>query len=84
MKKILKVMLISILSVICLLTVIACGGNQGGGKTPGETFVPDEDVIVDDLVDYDGEYDKPHNTAYGEAPDLDEVIIDGYFDEDIW
>lgn len=76
MKKTLKILLICLLAVMCALCVVACGGQSGGG-TP-ET---NED---ENLVDYEGTYEKPHNTAYGEDPDLDNVIIDGFFDDDIW
>lgn len=77
MKKTLKILLICLLAVMCSLCVVACGEQQTG------TVVPDtnEDEA---LVDYEGTYQKPHNTAYGEEPDLDNVIIDGFFDDDIW
>lgn len=85
MKKTLKILLMCLFAAVCALSVAACNQNNvgGGGDTP-DPIIPDADVVVDDLVDYDGEYEKPHNTAYGEDPDLDNVIIDGYFDDEIW
>lgn len=65
-------MLISLLSVLCILTVVAC--NQ-----------PSSDNTADvGTIDYDGTYEQKHHDAFGYSPDLEDVVIDGHLDEDIW
>ena len=74
MKKALKILLISVLSVLCVLTVVACN------KAPVDNN-PTEEVGT---IDYDGKYEQKHHDAFGYAPDLEDVVIDGHLDEDIW
>lgn len=38
-----------------------------------------------DVIDgYEGKFEVPSTTAYGAAPDLDNVIIDGKLDDELW
>lgn len=74
MKKALKILLIGLLSVLCILTVVACNQNN----------VPATEPEIDETFEYDGTYDREHTNAFGYAPDLEDVVIDGHFDEEIW
>ena len=74
MKKALKILLISLLSVLCVLTVVACN------KAPADNNTHDDAGIID----YNGTYNQKHHDAFGYSPDLENVVIDGHLDEDIW
>ena len=73
MKKALKILLIGLLSVLCILSVVACN-NQNDVAPEGET----------ETIDYDGKYTPEHTDAFGYSPDLEDVVIDGHLDEKIW
>jgi len=73
MKKVFKILLISIVAVLGALCLFAC--TTPAAPTGG----------LPDILDVDaGEYETPHNTAYGEVPDLDNVVIDGFIDDELW
>lgn len=72
MKKFLKILLAAALAVTLALGIVACGQQSSGGKI---VEIIDEDV---------GEYQIDIGTAYGAQPDLDNVIIDGKLDDELW
>ena len=74
MKKALKILLISLLSVLCVLTVVACNKAPADNNTQGDAGI----------IDYNGTYNQKHHDAFGYSPDLENVVIDGHLDEDIW
>lgn len=75
MKKIFKILLVTTLALTLVLGIVACSDKQNGG-TPGETI---------GTLDVDaGEYTETIGTAYGAEPDLDNVIIDGLLDDELW
>lgn len=73
MKKLFKILLITVISLTLALCVIAC--NKTGSNT-GESI----GVIEGNA----GEYKDNIGTAYGEKPDLDTVVIDGLIDDELW
>ena len=73
MKKLFKILLITVISLTLALCVIACNtDNNSGGETIG--------VIEGNA----GDYKDNIGTAYGEKPDLDTVVIDGLLDDELW
>ena len=74
MKKALKILLISLPSVLCVLTVVACNKAPADNNTQGDAGI----------IDYNGTYNQKHHDAFGYSPDLENVVIDGHLDEDIW
>ena len=78
MKKFLKILLIATLAMTLALGIVAC--NDKPTDEPGDT---DSETIG--TIDVDaGEYETILGTAYGAEPDLDNVIIDGLLDDELW
>lgn len=72
MKKFLKILLAAALIATLALGIVACGQQSSGGK------------IVEVIDENAGEYQIDIGTAYGAKPDLDNVIIDGKLDDELW
>lgn len=73
MKKLFKILLITVISLTLALCIIACNTNSNpGGESIG--------VIEGNA----GDYKDNIGTAYGEKPDLDTVVIDGLLDDELW
>lgn len=71
MKKLLKILLITAVALTLALCVVACSKE------------PTKEVI--DVIDGDaGKFEENIGTAYGAKPDLDNVVIDGILDDDLW
>jgi len=76
MKKYIKILFISIVAIISALCLFAC--------TP-EQIVVNNGIELPEVIEGDaGDYVVPPTTAYGEEPDLTNVIIDGKLDDELW
>ncbi len=78
MKKSLKALLIGLLAVMCVCCAVACQTTYKDGETIYE------DQVVADLIENNQQYTVDSANAYGETPDIEGVVIDGYFDDAIW
>jgi len=70
MKKLFKILLVTLVAAISALCLFAC--TTEAPELPGN-------INVDT-----GTYKPPVSHAYGAAPDLDNVIIDGFLDDELW
>ena len=71
MKKLFKILLITVIALSVSLCVVAC--NQPAAST--------EIGVIEGNA---GEYEQNIGTAYGAKPDLDTVVIDGILDDELW
>ena len=86
MKKIFKILLISLVVVMGALAMFACstpddGGNNNNNNNNNNNQAKPLPGIIEG---YEGKYEVPTNTAYGAIPDRDDVIIDGVLDDEMW
>jgi len=71
MKKIIKVLFISVVATLVALSLLACTGSK-----------PEEIPGVINGSSGSGNY--ANDSAYGSNPDLDNVIIDGFLEDELW